>query len=72
MQANDGSMVNLTGQQFDKFLQHGNENLAMVGDVFKVRKCYFMIETISEHGLSAKGISHSEYLDKCLRMGKRR
>ena len=68
MQAKDGSMVGLNEEQFVKFLKHGNLNLAMVGDVFKVRECYFEIETISEYGISCKGISKLEYKAKEQRM----
>lgn len=68
MQAKDGSMVGLNKPQFNNFLKHGNTNLAMVGDVFTVRGCQFEIETISEHGISAKGISKTEYEQKKQRM----
>ena len=64
MQANDGSLVGLNEKQFQNFLGHGNRNLCRVGDVFRVRQCYFEVETISEHGISAKGISRHEYFDK--------
>lgn len=64
MQANDGSMVGVTEKQFQNFFGHGNRNLCRVGDVFKVRHCYFEVETISEYGISAKGISKHEYFDK--------
>lgn len=64
MQANDGSMVGVNEKQFKSFLGHGNRNLCRVEDVFKVRQCYFVVETISEYGISAKGISRKEYFDK--------
>lgn len=64
MQADDGAMVAVTEKQFNSFNQHGTANLCRVGDVFKVRQCYFEVETISEHGISAKGISRHEYFDK--------
>lgn len=64
MQANDGSMVMLQESQFKQFMEHGTSNLCTVGDVFKVRHCYFEVETISEYGISAKGISKREYFEK--------
>ena len=64
MQANDGTMVAVTEPQFNKFLEHGTANLCRVGDVFKVRHCHFEVETISEYGISCKGISRHEYFDK--------
>ena len=64
MQARDGSMVPITENQFSQFSEHGSINLARVGDVFRVRRCYFEIETISEYGISAKGISKHEYHEK--------
>lgn len=64
MQANDGAMVGITEKQFDAFNQHGTANLCRVGDVFKIRHCHFEVETISEYGISSKGISRHEYFDK--------
>jgi len=64
MQAQDGSLVEINKKQFSEFLKHGTQNLCRVGDVFKVRQCYFEVETISEYGISAKGIGHHEYFDK--------
>ena len=64
MQAKDGAMVGVNEKQFQNFLGHGNRNLCRVRDVFKVRQCYFEVETISEYGISAKGISRKEYFDK--------
>ena len=61
MQANDGAMVGITETQFEDFLHHGNTNLCRVGDVFRVRRCYFEVETISNYGISAKGITRHEY-----------
>ncbi|KKM80211.1 hypothetical protein LCGC14_1342250 [marine sediment metagenome] len=64
MQAPDGAMVAVTEKQFDVFNTHGAANLCRVGDVFKIRHCHFEVETISECGISAKGISRHEYFDK--------
>ncbi|MBA7653781.1 hypothetical protein ES703_61642 [subsurface metagenome] len=64
MQANDGSMVAISTEQFKAFNEHGTANLCRVGDVFRVRRCYFEIDTISECGISAKGISRHEYYEK--------
>lgn len=64
MQAKDGSMVGITESQFKAFNKHGIANLCRVGDVFRVRRCYFEIETINEYGISAKGIIRKEYYDK--------
>lgn len=64
MQANDGTMVAITTEQFDRFNKHGTANLCRVGDVFRVRQCYFEVETISEYGISAKGISRHEFFEK--------
>ena len=64
MQAQDGSMVGLNQEQFKSLLGHGNRNLCRVGDVFKVRQCYFEVETIGEAGIVSKGISRKEYFKK--------
>jgi len=64
MQAQNGSMVGINQNQWNSFLQHGNRNLCTVGDVFKVRQCYFEVDTISEYGILAKGITRKEYFDK--------
>jgi hypothetical protein len=63
-QAADGAMVPLSKDQFEAFLKHGSQNMATVGDVFMIRGCYFEVETISEYGISAKGISEKEYVEK--------
>lgn len=63
MQTLDGAMVGLNEKQFNSFHKHGSANLCRVGDVFRVRRCYFEVETISEYGISAKGISRKEYFD---------
>ena len=64
MQAQDGSLVGITENQFKEFSEHGTANLCKVGDVFRVRRCHFEVETISEHGISAKGITRKEFYDK--------
>ncbi len=64
MQANDGTMVSMTESQFKTFNEHGTDNLCRVGDVFKIRRCYFETESIGSGGISAKGISRHEYFDK--------
>lgn len=66
-QAADGAMVPINAEQFNSFLNHGSQNVATVGDVFMVRGCYFEVETISEYGISAKGISKKEYADKAIK-----
>jgi hypothetical protein len=74
MQAPDGKLVEIQHKQFMEFLEHGATNVVTVGDVFKVRGCFFEVENISSYGLSAKGISRREYLSKTnpqqLRRGK--
>ncbi len=67
MQAPDGHMVGLNQKQFQEFLDHGANNVCTVGDVFKVRRTYYVVETISSYGISARGISRREYIT-----GKRR
>ena len=66
-QAEDGTMIPITEDQFGSFLKHGSKNVATVGDVFMVRGCCFEVETISSYGISAKGISKKEYEDKAIR-----
>ena len=63
MQANDGTLVGISANQFNDFLKHGSKNLCRVGDVFRVRQCYFEVENISDYGISAKGISRREYFE---------
>jgi len=63
MQAQDGTLVGLNKKQFSELMDHGNQNLVAVGDVFRISKCYFQVETIREHGISAKGISRREYYE---------
>lgn len=41
-----------------------NVPLVKVGDVFKIRDCRFEVTEIREDGISAKGISRGEFLDK--------
>lgn len=41
-----------------------NKNVCSVGDVFKIRRCYFEITMINESGISAKGISRKEFFEK--------
>ena len=62
MQNPDGSMTMITMKDFDNITQQGGRNACRVGDVFRVRRCYFTLETISNYGISAKGISRREYL----------
>ena len=64
MQASDGTMVPITENQFKTFNEHGTANLCRVGDVFRVRQCYFEVESISGGGIIAKGINQHEYFDK--------
>jgi len=64
MQNPDGSMTAITMKKFTELTQNGGRNACRVGDVFKVRRCYFELETISDYGISAKGISKREYLSK--------
>jgi len=62
MQNPDGHMTELSAQQFGELLTHGSAKIARVGDVFRVRRCYFRIETISDYGISARGISRREFI----------
>lgn len=62
MQEPDGSMTKINAEQFEKFLAGGHRNVVTVGDVFRVRSCHFKVETISEHGISARGISERDYV----------
>lgn len=62
MQNPDGSMTMITTKAFDDITQQGGRNACRVGDVFRIRRCYFELETISDYGISAKGISKREYL----------
>ena len=63
MQANDGHMVGINQKQFDELKEHGSTNIIRIGDVFKVRSCYFRVEGISNCGMEAKGISKREYFE---------
>ena len=62
MQAQDGRMIGINQEQFNDLLTHGSGNVVTVGDVFCIRRSYFRVETISPHGISAKGISHADYV----------
>lgn len=64
MQTKDGTMVGVTEKQYDAMIGDGNRKLCRVGDVFKIRHCYFEVETLGEVGIVAKGISRKEYFDK--------
>ena len=61
MQNPDGSMSMITMEKFNDITQQGGRNACRVGDVFRVRRCYFELESISDYGISAKGISKHEY-----------
>lgn len=63
MQNPDGKMTMINQDKFEEMLGCGR-NVCRVGDVFRVRRCYFEIETISNYGISAKGISRREFFDK--------
>lgn len=52
MQATDGHIINVVG----------------VGDVFRVRHCFFRVETIGTAGISAREISRRDYLKQKHRM----
>ena len=64
MQNPDGSMTAITMENFLDITKQGGRNACRVGDVFKIRRCYFELETISDYGISAKGISKREYLTR--------
>lgn len=64
MQAPDGTMVELKEKQHQQFMNHGSTNILAVGEVFKVRGCYFEVDNITPHGMFAKGISKREYHNK--------
>lgn len=53
--------VSLT--DFNKALA-GARNVVTVGDVFRIRRRYFEVENISDYGISAKGVTRSEFFDK--------
>ena len=63
-QTPNGSMVGLDEEQFNKFMAGGATNIVRGGDVFAVRGCYFRVATIGDYGISARGISRSEYLTR--------
>jgi hypothetical protein len=58
-----GKMSMISQNKFEEMLGHGR-NVCRIGDVFRVRRCYFEIETISEYGISAKGITRREFHEK--------
>jgi len=58
-----GRMKAVSLTKFNEMLQ-GGRNVVTVGDVFRVRRCYFEIENISDYGISAKGITRTEFFDK--------
>lgn len=62
MQDPNGRMTQINAEQFEKFLAGGHRNVVTVGDVFRVRSCFFMVETISDHGISARGVSERDYV----------
>ena len=63
MQNPDGSMTPITMEKFEELLS-GGKNACRVGDVFRIRRCYFELESISDYGISAKGITRREYLTR--------
>ena len=58
-----GQMKAITYNQFMEAL-NGGRNVVTVGDVFRIRRCYFEVENISDYGISAKGITRSEFFDQ--------
>jgi len=55
-------MTEINRGDFDKLLNGGHRNVVTVGDPFKVRGCWFMVETISDYGISARGITEADYV----------
>lgn len=64
MQELNGAIKLIDRQKYLEMLSQGHTNLVTVGDVFKVRGCFFEVETISNYGISAKGISKREFKEK--------
>jgi len=63
MQELDGTMRILTEDEHDSLGFFNERKTVQIGQVFKVRRCYFEIVEVSNEGIKAKGISRKRYFD---------
>ncbi len=63
MQEPDGTFTQLKKEDVENlgFLQR--QKVIKVGQVFKIKRCYFQIKEFTSEGIFAKGISRKEYYD---------
>lgn len=61
MQERDGTFTQLTETQLGNLRFWQQPKVINVGQVFKIRWCYFQITEIDSEGIKAKGISRKEY-----------
>jgi len=64
MQDDSGKLQLITQQQFKDSMEMGKTKVLQVGDVFKVRGCYFRVQNIESNGIYATGITRREYYDR--------
>ncbi|HUU94044.1 MAG TPA: SEC-C metal-binding domain-containing protein [Phycisphaerae bacterium] len=67
MQAEDGHLELLDQSEWEHLLAKGGRNFVRVGDVFRIRECFFEIENLDHDGIVAKGISRVAYRAGCAR-----
>ncbi len=64
MQEQDGSMRILDETEHKHLGFFAEKRTVSVGQVFKLRRCYFEVAEIKPDGIVAKGISRKEYYDR--------
>jgi len=61
MQERNGTLTQLTEQDVGNLSFWKQPKVIKVGQVFKIKFCYFQITEITTQGITAKGISRKEY-----------
>lgn len=61
MQENNGTFTQLSEEEVGNLRLWQQPKVICVGQVFKIRWCYFQIQEITQTGIVAKGISRKEY-----------
>lgn len=63
MQERDGTFTQMTEHEVGNLRFWEKPKVISVGQIFKIKRCYFQITGFSSEGISAKGLSRKEYYD---------
>lgn len=61
MQERDGTFTQLSETDVGNLRFYQQPKVVKIGQVFKIKWCYFQIIEITQEGITAKGISRKEY-----------